>query len=192
MLGFLFMLTLLSSCGGDSKEAQKGMKALQGIKDIASNAGNVDEQQKALEEMSPLSGDDFLEWAPASVIGLPKKQSTEKVLAFEKYNYSGYNTYYKENGKSIQLEVFDGAGSNVYRRYASMLSTDAMNQERENYYEKNIERDGMMVNEWYDSKNNASGLLFIIQDRFVVSIKADGFSPDEVWDNLEDFKLDEL
>lgn len=190
---FFSAVTLLfTSCGGSSNEASEGMKALEGVKDIVSNADNVAERQKELSEMEPMSKEGFLQWAPESVLGLPKEESTEKHLPYDEYRYSGYFTVYSNNDKTIRFEIFDGAGSMIYSRYAGMLSTDALSQERENYYEKNIERDGIMVNEWHNSERNDCGLMFIVEDRFVVSIKGEGFSPDEIWKNLEDFKLSEL
>lgn len=192
ILSLVILVLFISACGSGKNETNEAMTALNGMKDIVSSAGDISERQNELKEMQPLTKDQVLQWAPESVLGLPKKESTERYLEKDKYGYSGYNTYYKGQDKSIQLEVFDGAGSTIYSRYAGMLSTDAMIQERENYYEKNVERDGVMVNEWYDSKRNDCSLFFIVDDRFVVNIKGSGFSPDEIWNNLSEFKLDEL
>jgi len=162
------------------------------VKDIVSNAGNVAERQEELKSMEPLTEQDFMNWAPDEIMGLNKKESTEKYLPFDKYRYSGYAAAYKGDDKTIRLEVYDAAGSTIYSRYAGMLSTDAMSQERENYYEKNVERDGVMVYEWHDSKRNDCSLMFISSDRFVITIKGEGYSPDEVWENIDEFDLDEL
>jgi len=191
LLASLFAL-LTSSCGGSSKEAKDGMKVLEGVKDIVSNAENMSERQEELKSIEPLNEDDYFNWAPDEVMSLPIKESTERHLPFDKYRYSGYAASYKGNDKSVRLEVFDCAGSTIYSRYAGMLSTNAMSQERENYYEKNVERDGTIVYEWYDSKRNDCNLMFITNDRFVVTIKGEGFSPDEIWENIDDFNLDDL
>jgi len=192
LLSFTIAITFLAACGGGTKDAKEGMKALESVTDVVSNAGNVAERQEELKSMEPLTEQEFMNWAPDEIMGLKKKESTEKYLPFDTYRYSGYATSYKGEDKTIRLEVFDGAGSTIYSRYAGMLSTDAMSQERENYYEKNVERDGTMVYEWHDSKRNDCSLMFISDDRFVVTIKGEGYSPDEIWSNIEDFKLTNL
>ena len=188
----IFAMALITACGGKKSTESSEGSVLEGVQDIVSNAEDIAERQAALKDMQPLGEQDFLSWAPNTFMSLPKKESTEKYLPMDKYGYSGYNTYYKGEDKSIQLEVFDGAGSSIYSRYAGMLSTDAMSQERENYYEKNVERDGTMVYEWYDSKRNDCAMMFIVSDRFVVNITGSGFPPDQIWENIGEFNLDKL
>ena len=162
-------------------------------KDIISKAESTGNQIDVLEETTPMSQKDYQDWLPKVILDLPLKSSSEKNNA--EIPQQGILAIYESEDKKIELRITDMVGeqASLFPVFLNTIGKERNNRESGSYYKKAVKKQGYVANEIYEKGSNPySFLRFIHNDRYLVNIKANGFTPDDLWEHLNEFKLKNL
>lgn len=195
--GLLLSVLLVMGCKESKNEASK--KVVQGdilseTTSIIQNANDHMNQVDKLKNMTPMSKEEYHSWLPQSILGLPLSMSSAN--DHTEIPEQGIMAVYKSGTKDMELRITDFAGeqASLLMVFDNSIGKERHNREEKTHYKKAVEKQGYVANELYDfgGTRKYTFLRFIHDDRYLVSVKANGFSPDELWDGLNEFNLNNL
>ncbi len=164
------------------------------ITTVVSNAKNSASQLDILTETTPMSPSEYQAWLPKTVLNIPLTMNT--VNDHAEIPEQGILAVYESGDKNIELRLIDMVGSQakLLAVHQNTIGKEYNDREEKTHYRKAVKKQGYVANETHDYGGNRmySFLKFIHDDRYLVSIKANGFSPDEIWNNINEFNLNKL
>ncbi|MEO9022538.1 MAG: hypothetical protein ABI290_10435 [Ginsengibacter sp.] len=146
----------------------------------------IKKRRGELEKITTIENAGFEKWVPETLLDL-KKTSFE----FKSSPVKGEVTYMNvDNGKNIQISIFDGAGEDGAFRFANEANFTGL--EKEGFEEKSDfeiyqvkKRNGEFSGEYYYKGDNSSKIKTIVEDRYIVSATGNKMSTDELWKYIE-------
>ncbi len=194
-----------TSCFKKVKEARQELKEAKdgfgNLKKMAKEAQNMQQDMEKLAELEPLTSEDFKNWMPDEVAGMKRTGYKNNVAGYANIA-SSEATYKSEDGeKQLNVQVIDGAGSLAGFAIAGYRMVTKMDMEEQNEYghTKTLEKKGIKAQEKYRKYDEGTEhfrenteLMFLHDDRFGIEVKGKNMSPDEVWNALDDLKLNRL
>lgn len=191
----LLVLSCISACMGEAKEKIK--KAKEGVSNsvtLVNKARNLEDKIEKLKEAKPLTSDQLKEWLPEKIEGL--ERTGFKTGQAGMYNVKSIEgTFKDEKGKKeLRVNIVDGAGptGSIMAASYSVASNMEMEEEDENKHRKNVEVGRIKARQTYWKKTNKTMLSFTYNERFLVTVNATDFSPEETWDLVDRLRLDDL
>ncbi len=141
----------------------------------------------------PMTPAEFEAWVPQSIFRLPLTESGPN--DHSDIPEQGIVAYYdNDTGRNIELRINDMTGEleNTRIAFEMIIGKERNNRDYGSHYRKAVEHDGYVADETHDINKRYTFLRFIHGDRYLVDIKANGFTPDELWSNLNEFQLNKL
>ncbi|GAA0884040.1 hypothetical protein [Sphingobacterium siyangense] len=204
-LGFL-----VASCG-NSKSSEGGEDAKEkeaGISDVVkgvSNLGNLSDGAKKLEDLQaklksekPLSSEELKAFLPESLDGL-KRTSYSGGSMYGAEVVSGEATYTVDNQKEIKVNIIDGAGETASAIVG--LAQMGFMVDSEKITDTEIEKTGEFEGKrakTTDSKGvegsteKSSEISYLEKDRYLITLRGNGYSLDELKGFLAKLNLSAL
>lgn len=194
----LALLTITIAC----KESKKTDNSNEVVKDdmveevtaVVSKAKNSASQLDILAETTPMSQLEYQDWLPKTVFNIPLVRNT--VNDHAEIPEQGILAVYESGKRNIELRLIDMVGSQaqLFAVYQNTIGKEYHNREEKTHYRKAVKKQGYLANETHDYGGDRmySFLQFIHDDRYLVSIKANGFSPDAIWNDINEFNFNKL
>lgn len=153
----------------------------------------IKKRREELEKMTPLDNARFENWLPETLVDM-KRTSYEFKLAPVMGEVAYMN---EENGKNIEISIFDGAGEDGAFRFANEanytgLEKDGFEEETDFEIYQVKKRNGEFSGEYYYKGDNSSKLKTILEDRYLVSASGYKMSNDELWKYIESMNFKDL
>ena len=206
-LGILFSAGLLFSCGNSPKEEkgeEKGalekisesVGAVKNLNKMADYAKDLESRIEELKALSPVSNDVLKAVLPETLQGL--KRTSLNVGDMSALNMASAKGQYKteDSTKSVDIDIMDGAGEGAGGIVSLVflgLSADRENITEEGY-EKTTKIDGQraLVKEHTYGETKESEIQTVHDERFVVTLKGNGYSLEELMDVFKNLDLSQL
>lgn len=201
---------LVASCG-NSKSSEGGEDAKEkeaGISDVVkgvSNLGNLSDGAKKLEDLQaklksekPLSSEELKAFLPESLDGL-KRTSYSVGSMYGAEVVSGEATYTVDNQKEIKVNIIDGAGETASAIVG--LAQMGFMVDSEKITDTEIEKTGEFEGKrakTTDSKGvegstaKSSEISYLEKDRYLITLRGNGYSLDELKGFLTKLNLSAL
>jgi len=187
-----------TSCFKKMKNAkndiEQGTGALKSLKNMAKEAKDAQKDMQAMQNVEPITNDDFKAWMPESLNGLPR--SGFKLGTAAQVNISSAELEFSEEGNDhrVEVEVMDGAGplgGSILIMFKMMLAIE-MEEESSNGYKKTVKHKGQKYHIDHNSSSNRTEISTLHDDRFGVKVVGRNMSVDELWDYVDDLQLNKL
>lgn len=151
------------------------------------NATEMQNKAEELKKLTPMSTDDLKALLPAEVNGM--QRSSFNVTAAMGISV-GEAEYRKDDNTSIKLAVYDCAGETGAAYYsASYWMKMNMQSESDNGYTKTIDLMNGKAVETYEKSSNHYTLIYLGNDRVLVSIDGYNVSDDAMKDVAKSLNL---
>lgn len=200
---------LLAACGGgSSKQADQPsepeepgiMDAVSGVGKLTkavSRMGDIESLQKKLQEMEPISRETLREVLPERLLGL--KRSKLKLGEGQMLDINNGSADYADEaaGKELSLSITDGAGETGSALILTSLYALSMDveEETETGFKRTGELEGYRASfeqsADYDG-NPESEITFLVEDRFLVSLKGKNMDVETLKGAVSEISLDKL
>lgn len=162
---------------------------------ISSSMNDVSKNIETLKKMTPLSNDELKAVLPEQLLGL--KRSEFSVGDASMMNLVSAEAKYKdENNKRIDLQIMDGAGETGSGMVSIMMM--GLNVTKEKVTETGFEKSEVInsmkaiVSENKSGENIDSEIQLIAKDRYLLTLKGDGITLDELKKALAEFDISQL
>lgn len=197
-LSALFAVFIIS-CESETMDKIKDAKSkVSNATSVIGNATKMEEKATAmdkrlneLKEIEPISNDEFKAWMPEELGDL-----TRSSYEFNTMMGATGTLKFKNDEKSMDVTIFDGAGEMGSALYASQGFLGSLyggfESESDTKKQEIVEKDGREIIQTYYKDKNNSEVRFNVDDRFVVSANATNMNPEEVYDLLLEMKIKEL
>ena len=162
---------------------------------ISGSINDVSKNIETLKKMTPLSNDELKAVLPEQLLGL--KRSEFSVGDASMMNLVSAEAKYKdENNKRIDLQIMDGAGETGSGMVSIMMMGLNVTKEKvtETGFEKSEVINGMkaIISENKNGENIDSEIQLIAKDRYLLTLKGDGITLDELKKALAEFNISQL
>ena len=180
-----FAITLFTSCNSDKKAGdvtitgKDGEQVTVNTNEIANAANEMKNRNEELQKLSPLSMDELKALLPEEIMGAKRERVEATKMAglasFSKAEYKMNDT------TNIELSFFDCAGS-AGAGYYNMAFFGLMNfeQDNETEYTKTTDFKGDKAIEHCQKDHSRCEFTFFGGDRFLVQLKGDNVSIDQL------------
>jgi len=179
------------SCGGsEEKQAAEAPKnAMDAIQQMADKA-------QAMQEKGPVEPVDFRtlkEMLPTSAAGMERTEATGEKNGAMGFSLSQAEGRYENADASMEVGIVDtgGVGGMAMMGMAAWAMSE-VDKETATGYEKTTTIDGNKAYEKYDTQGQNGELNVLVGDRFIVSIKGNQVSMDQMKATLGDLDLNKL
>ena len=170
-----------------------GFTSIKNMDKSAERTQMIKKRRGELEKMTPIDKAKFESWIPETLDDL-KRTSFEFTLSPVKGEVAYMN---KENGKNIEISIFDGAGEDGAFRFAQEANYTGL--DKEGFEEKTDferyqvrKRNGEYSAEHYYKNGDNSKIKTILEDRYLVSASGYKMNTDELWKYIERMNFKEL
>lgn len=190
LTGFL-AAGLIMSCAGQSENNESDPRSTTGT--VAREVSAEDSDTMETPTVKPMTPAEYEAWVPQSILNVPLTESGPN--DHSDIPTQGIRAYYDNDaGKNIELRITDMTGELANHKFAYEMTIGKERNDRDwgSHYRKAVQQQGYVANETHDKNKLYTFLRFIHEDRYLVSIKANGFTPDELWNNLNEFQIDKL
>lgn len=191
LLAGILAAGLITSCSGQSENSKSDPVTT--TEPVAREVSAEDSETMETSSANPMTPAEYEAWVPQSILKVPLTESSPN--DHSDIPAQGIRAYYDNDaGKNIELRITDMTGELANHKIAYEMTIGKERNDRDwgSHYRKAVERQGYVANETHDMNKLYTFLRFIHDDRYLVSIKANGFTPDELWNNLNEFQLDKL
>lgn len=194
-VSLLMSIMICISCMGEvSDKLKKAKNKVSNAGSIVENAKTMGERMGKLKEMEPTSNDDLKAWLPENLDGMERTKF--RVGGSGVANVSSVEGTYKQKGTktSLNARIMDGAGEagSVLAMGFGMFGDMEMEMEDERKHQQTVEVDGIRAQQTYYKKNSRTNLMFVYEERFMVTIDATDMDVDETWKMVEKLDLEGL
>ena len=157
------------------------------VSGVEKNANEMQNKAEALKKLTPMSMDELKALLPQQLNGIQRS-------SFDVNSAMGIsvgNAEYKKNDTtSIKIGVYDCAGETGAAYYsASYWLKMNMQSESDNGYTKTIDLMGGKAVETYEKSSNHYTLIYLGNDRVLVSLEGTNISDDELKDIAKNLNL---
>lgn len=190
----LMALVVVSCNSGPGKKLKEAKEQASDIGNIVKNLDDLEEKTKdnsarveELKKITPFTNEKMTGWMPEELNGMKRASySVSSAIGTSQCDLRFEN---EAKDKSITVTIIDGAGevgSNFYSSQVLMMETlKNMSSESDDKTEKVVKRNGSLTYETYYKSENRSYIQVVMEDRFIVSVDAQGMNPDETWAAIE-------
>jgi hypothetical protein len=193
ILSFAFASALfLTGCGGKSEkeeqeEPKNAVDALQQLTDKAKQMGD----KKAVD---PVDFRELKALLPESAAGLKRTEATGEKTGAMGFTISTARAEYRGDGDgTVDIEIIDTGGIAGVGTMAMAAWTMAeIDKETAHGYEKTTKIEGYKAFEKYDTEGKYGEVNLLVGDRYVVNVKGDNVSIDQIKDVVKDIDLGKL
>jgi len=198
LLSALLAAILITNCGNpkESNESVENEKETAGIADVVKGVSNLDnltdgtkkmeELQAKLKSEKPLTSEELKAFLPENLDGL-KRTSYSAGSLYGAGVISGNAAYTLDDQKSIEINIIDGAGESG----AAVVSLAQMGfmMDSENITDTEVEKTGEFegrraktrdTKEEEGSTEKSSEISYLEKDRYLITLKGEGYSLDEL------------
>lgn len=194
ILRCLIAASLLSACNNNKKPSEVTITSEDGKEKVtvdpnmgSKTAEAMTEKIEELKKLTPLSMDELKAMIPEEFMGMKRTN-------FNANSMMGTGTcsatYKSDDGKQLQVTIFDcagEAGAGIYSlRYWTMWN---FQQEDDNGYQKTIDFNGGKAIEKYSKGNDEYGLTYVANDRLLVTLEGEKIGLDGVKDAAKSLNL---
>jgi len=179
------------SCGGsEEKQAEEAPKnAMDAIQQMADKA-------QSMQEKGPVEPVDFRalkEMLPTSAAGMERTEATGEKNGAMGFSLSQAEGKYENADANMEVGIVDtgGVGGMAMMGMAAWAMAE-VDKETATGYEKTTTIDGNKAYEKYDTQGQSGELNVLVGDRFIVSIKGNQVSMDQMKATLGDLDLNKL
>lgn len=183
----------LFSCVGEVKEKLKTAKeGISNTSTLIEEAKKVEGRIEKLRETIPLTNAQLKEWLPQSLGAM--ERTGFKVGEVGMYQVASVEGTYKktESKQKFNIAVIDGAGptGSVMASGYGMVGKIDMEVEDENKHQQTVTVNNIKAQQIYKKKRNDTQLMFVYEERFLVTINATDMNVEETWNITKklDFK----
>jgi hypothetical protein len=168
---------------------EKGNKVVEigSLKEAAKLAEESQDRAAELKKLTPLTLDQLKALLPAEIMGMPRSNFSANSMMGTGVATAKYRS---EDGKEIDLQIFDcagEAGAGMYSlRYWSLWNYQ---MEDDNGYQKTVDFNGDKAIEKYSKSNDRYELTFMSQDRLLVQVEGEKIGLDGVKQVAKDLNL---
>lgn len=197
LIYLILPLLSLMACGQTSEAEQQAKVVPDNIASettsIIKNAKTISAKVEEARGLTPMTPAEYEAWFPETILLLPRMESGPNDHS-EIPTQGAYLRYGNDSKKNIELRIMDMTGELANTMIAFDMTIGKKRNDRDwgSHYTKAVERAGYVANETHDKNKLYTFLRFIHADRYLVSIKANGFTPDELWENITEFQLNKL
>lgn len=191
----LLVASVLLSCIGEVKEKFKTAKeGISNVTTIVKEAEKVEERIDKLKEATPLTNAQLKEWLPKNLENFDR--TGFKVGQAGMYQVNSVEGTYKqaEHKKVFKVMVVDGAGptGSVMAVGFGMVGTMDMESEDEYKHQQTVTVNGIQAQQVYKKKRNDTELIFIVGERFLVTVNTTDIDVAATWALVNQLELEEL
>jgi len=191
----LFSSLFMVSCKNETVDkVKKAKQDVSNVSSVISNAKEAQEDAASLRELEPLSNEDLKTWLPESIDGL--RRTGFKVGKNGYMNVASiHGTFKKENTeKELKIEVIDGAGPTASMLMMGFSMNSNMDVEEEDEYKhlKTVSHNGIKAQQTYYKQRNDTKIEFLYNKRFGIMVSTKEMNPEQTWDLIEKFDLNNL
>ncbi|QTY28074.1 hypothetical protein [Flavobacterium sp. CS20] len=179
----MVFVTVLISC--DKKPKQILTDVLPALKDKGNYTQQISEGQKVatkLSKITPLSEDELKNAFPKHLKGVPVD---EKIMVIGQQVVGSFGNH------EISLSIADAAGNKnqLAANFINSYTYNKVPEETNNFKVVNTEHSGIKTHAEYFKKNGRSGIWFLYNNRFYISLRNDDnrikMDPDELWEAFD-------
>ena len=177
-----------------SKEEKVKTEKSGGLSDLVSTAKNyskinstmqdVGKNIENLKNLTPLTNDELKTVLPEELLGLKRRELSVGDNAMMNLSTAEAKYADDEKTKRIKVEIVDGAGETGSAMVSIMMMGLNVNKEKttEFGFEKSTEINGVksIVSERKEGENINSEIQTVLKNRYLVTLKADGFSYEQL------------
>jgi hypothetical protein len=117
---------------------------------------------------------------PARLLGLERMNHTgEKSAAFG-FGMSQAEARYGEGAKTLKVQVMDGGSNGITNLGLAAWSQIELDKETDDGYERTTEIDGFKAFEKWNKKTSSGELLWLYQNRFLITVQGAGIAADDL------------
>lgn len=173
---FIITVVTLSACG-KKEESEEKKSTLGAFKEFAEKA----EEMSKKEAVEPVSFQELKELLPSELAGIPRTEAEGESNGSMGFKISVAKGKYKEEDKSIDVDIMDlgGVGGFAVAGLAAWTLADS-ERETESSYERTIKLDGHKGFEKYNNTEKAGELKLFLNERFLISLEGENLSMDEI------------
>lgn len=150
---------------------------------VSSSMGDVTKNIENLKNIPPLTNEELKAVLPEILLGLKRKELSVGDNAMMNLS-TAEAKYADDESKRVKVEIVDGAGETGSTMVAIMMMGLNVDKEKttEFGFEKSTEIDGVksIVSERKEGENISSEIQTVLKNRYLVTLKADGFSYEEL------------
>lgn len=186
----LAIIFLLPNCGGKKEDEEKKEEPKTGLEALQS----ITEEAEKLSKEGPKEVVDAIalkELLPADADGLPRTEASSEKTGAMGFKISTANGRYGEGDSSIEVSIVDVAGTGAIMGMAAWAMVD-VDKENESGYEKTTTYKDHKAFEKYSKDTKDGELAVLVASRFVVSVKGNNVSMDNIKATLDDIDLGKL
>ena len=181
---------LIVACSKEEKVTEEKTGGLSDLVSTAKTYGKVGSSMQDvtknienLKNITPLTNDELKAVLPEILLGLKRKELSVGDNAM--MNLSTAEAKYADDaGKRVNVEIVDGAGETGSTMVSIMMMGLNVNKEKttEFGFEKSTEINGVksIVSERKEGENINSEIQTVLKNRYLVTLKADGFSYEQL------------
>ena len=150
---------------------------------MGSSMQDVTKNIENLKNIPPLTNDELKAVLPEILLGLKRKELSVGDNAMMNLS-TAEAKYSDDDGNRVKVEIVDGAGETGSAMVSIMMMGLNVNKEKttEFGFEKSTEINGVksIVSERKEGENINSEIQTVLKNRYLVTLKADGFSYEQL------------
>lgn len=186
----LIATVILWGCGSkteEKKEPENGIEALQQFADKAKEM----QDKKAVD---PVDFRKLKELLPSKAAGIAQKEAGGEKNGAMGFTISKADARYEEeSGSSIDIDILDTGGiGGMAMMGLAAWSIAEIDKETADGYEKTTKIDGYKGYEKYNTNGKYGEISVFVAERFIVNVKGNNITIDQLKDALGDIDLDKL
>ncbi|AFL80491.1 hypothetical protein Aeqsu_0990 [Aequorivita sublithincola DSM 14238] len=192
----LFVFSALISCKDNpvSKKIKETKEAVSNSTNAVKEMTNMQDDIKELQEITPLTNEEFKSWMPDEVNGM--KRISYKAGEVGMMGIASIEAAYanEDKSKKFTINIIDGAGQMgaAATMGMRMVMSQDFEEEDENGYKRTTTKNGTKAVEEYRSSNNNSKIQLLQSNRFYLEANGKNMDLDETWDAIDEIDLEKL
>lgn len=192
----LFVLGTLIACKDNpvSKKVKETRESVSNTTNAVKEMTKMQDDIKELQEITPLTNEDFKSWLPDQVDGM--KRISYKAGQTGMMGISSIEATYanEDKSKKFSFNIIDGAGQMGAAATAGMrmVMTQDFEEEDENGFKRTTTKRGTKAIEEYRTRDNRSKIQLMEGNRFYIDATGTNMDLDETWDAIDELDIDDL
>lgn len=192
----LFVFSALISCKDNpvSKKIKETKEAVSNSTNAVKEMTNMQDDIKELQEITPLTNEEFKSWMPDEVNGM--KRISYKAGEVGMMGIASIEAAYanEDKSKKFTINIIDGAGQMgaAATMGMRMVMSQDFEEEDENGFKRTTTKNGTKAVEEYRSSNNNSKIQLLQSNRFYLEANGKNMDLDETWNAIDEINLEKL
>lgn len=163
-----------------------------GLADALQEASDALRNGNDGEEVEVMGFRDLKEIMPGRLLGLERTKHTGEKTSAMGFAISQAEAEYEDGAQRIEVQVVDAGQFGMMKMGVAAWATMEIDRESDTGYERTIEIDGHKAYEKWDAHSGEAELVFLYKDRYIITLKGDGFDEDDMQKALRRIDYDDL